>query len=105
MASSPIISWQTEREKVEAVTDSIFLTSKITVDGESQHHKIFHLVALQRTCCHVRGNLHNPRDGDVDIFCCSVAKLCMTLCDPMDCSMPGYPVLHYLLELAQTHSY
>ena len=35
--------------------------------------------------------------------CCSVAQLCPTLCDPMDCSMPGFPVLHYLLELAQTH--
>jgi len=35
--------------------------------------------------------------------CCSVAKLCPTLCDPMDCSMPGFPVLHYLPEFAQTH--
>ena len=25
------------------------------------------------------------------------------LCDPMDCSTPGFPVLHYLLEFAQTH--
>ena len=35
--------------------------------------------------------------------CCSVAKLCPTLCDPIDCSMPGFPVLCYLLEFAQTH--
>ena len=34
---------------------------------------------------------------------CSVPKLCLTLCDPMDCSMPGFPVLHYLPEFAQTH--
>ena len=27
----------------------------------------------------------------------------LTLCDAMDCSMPGFPVLHQLLELAQTH--
>ena len=27
----------------------------------------------------------------------------LTLCDPMDCSTPGFPVLHYLLEFAQTH--
>ena len=33
----------------------------------------------------------------------SVAKLCPTLCDPMNCSTPGFPVLHRLLELAQTH--
>ena len=36
-------------------------------------------------------------------YCCSVAQLCLTLCDPMDYSMPGFPVLHYLLELVQTH--
>ena len=35
--------------------------------------------------------------------CCLVAKLCPALCDPMDCSMPGLPVLHYLLGFAQTH--
>ena len=35
--------------------------------------------------------------------CCSVAQSCPTLCDPMDCSMPGFPVVHYLPEFAQTH--
>ena len=30
-----------------------------------------------------------------------VAQLCPTICDPMDCSTPGFPVLHYLLEFAQ----
>ena len=30
------------------------------------------------------------------------AKLCPTICNPMNCSVPGFPVLHYLLELAQT---
>ena len=34
---------------------------------------------------------------------CSVAQLCLTLCDLLDCSTPGFPVLHRLLELAQTH--
>ena len=35
--------------------------------------------------------------------CCSVTKSCLTLCNPMGCSMPSFPVLHHLLELAQTH--
>ena len=35
--------------------------------------------------------------------CCSVAQTCPILCDPMDCSTLGFPVLHHLLELAQTH--
>ena len=33
----------------------------------------------------------------------SVAQLCLTLCNPMDSSMPGFPVHHELLELTQTH--
>ena len=36
-------------------------------------------------------------------LCCSVAKLYPTLCDPIVCSTPGFPVLHYLPEFAQTH--
>ena len=34
---------------------------------------------------------------------CSVAKLCRTLCDPMNCSMPDLPVFHYPPDFAQTH--
>ena len=34
---------------------------------------------------------------------CSVAQSCPILCDPMDCNTPGFLVLHYLLEFAQTH--
>ena len=33
----------------------------------------------------------------------SVTQSCLTLCDPMDCSTPGFPVHHKLLELTQTH--
>ena len=33
----------------------------------------------------------------------SVVQSCLTLCDPMDCSMPGLPVHHKLLEFTQTH--
>ena len=35
----------------------------------------------------------------------SVAQSCLTLCNPMDCSIPGFPVHHQLSELAQTHVY
>ena len=35
--------------------------------------------------------------------CCSVAQLCLTLGDTIDCSMPGLPVPHHLLKLAQVH--
>ena len=42
-------------------------------------------------------------EKDVQICCCSVAKLCLTLCDPLDYSMPGFPVLHCLPEFVQSH--
>ena len=33
----------------------------------------------------------------------SVAQSCLTLCDPMNCSTPGFPVYHQLPESTQTH--
>ena len=47
-----------------------------------------------RNCC-----LKTPEK----MFLLSVTKLCPTLCDPMDCSTPGFLVLNYLPEFAQTH--
>ena len=35
--------------------------------------------------------------------CCSIAKSCLTLCNPLGLSMPGFPVLRYLPEFTQTH--
>ena len=36
---------------------------------------------------------------------CAIAKSCLILCNPVDCSTPGFPTLHCLLELAQTHAH
>ena len=44
MASGPMSSWQIEGEKVEAVTDFIFLGSKITADGDCSHEIKRHLL-------------------------------------------------------------
>ena len=35
--------------------------------------------------------------------CCPVCQSCPILCNPMNCSMPGFPVFHRFPELAQTH--
>ena len=40
--------------------------------------------------------------GDGDFCCCLVTQLCLTLCIPMNCSTPCFPLHHHLLELAQT---
>ena len=48
----------------------------------------------------------NTWGSPVCIICsCSVTVSCLTLCDPMDGSMSGFPVLHLLLEFAQVHVY
>ena len=40
----------------------------------------------------------------LQMVCCSVTQLCLTLWEPTDYRMPGFPVPHYLVEFAQTHS-
>ena len=62
----------------------------------------FHLFEVHR-----RGRLTETQSGwwvgKRGTGCCTVAQSCGTLCGPMDCSTPGFPVLHYFLEFAQTH--
>ena len=71
---------QIEREKVETVPDFIFLGSKITEDSDCS--------------LEIKG-----ASGEFS----SVAQSYLTLCDPMDCSTPGFPVHHQLSEFTQTH--
>ena len=55
MASAPITSWQIEGEKVEVVTDFLFLGSKITSDGDCSHEIRRQLLLGRKT----RTNLDN----------------------------------------------
>ena len=53
---------------------------------------------------HLLHTLHKSLCISVYIFCCySVTKSCPTLCNSMDWSTLGFPVLHYLPQFAQTH--
>ena len=62
-----------------------------------------------RTTCTITLDL-SPGSGDqswplqssIIMLLCSVAKLCLTLWDPMDCSPPGFPVLHHLKLLSRS---
>ena len=47
-------------------------------------------------------NMHSSKRSK-RISSVQVAQLCLTLCDPMDCSMPGFPVHHQIPEFIQTH--
>ena len=49
-----------------------------------------------------RQEISCPRKNRVGYFC-SVTKECPTLCNTMYCTTPGFPVLHYIPEFAQTH--
>ena len=84
MASGPITSWQTDGETMQTVKDFIFLGSKITADGDC-NHEIKRWLLLGRE---VMTNL----DSEIE-----VAQSCSTLCDPMDCSLPGSSV-HGVLQ-------
>ena len=89
MASSPIISWEIDGETVETVTDFILGGSKITADGHCSH-EIKRCLLLGRK---VMTNLQFS----------SVTQLCLTLCDPMNCSTSGLPIHHQLPQFTQTH--
>ena len=62
MASGPITSWQIEREKVEAVTDFIFLGSKITADRSDCSHEIKRCLLLGRKAMTNLDSVSKSRD-------------------------------------------
>ena len=65
-------------------------SSKITADGDCSHEIKGHLLLGRKTMTKL-------------VQFSSATKSCPTLCDPIDCSIPGFPVHHQLLELTQTH--
>ena len=50
----------------------------------------------------VQGYLLRSSEAGGQGCCCPVAQSCPTLCNPTDCSTPGFPVMRYVLEFAQT---
>ena len=61
------------------------------------------LLMIQSICIHSKNFYSEKYPSFFGFCCCSVSQSCLTLCNPMDCSTPGLPVLHYLLEFGQTH--
>ena len=74
MASGPIISWQIEREKMEAVTDFLFLGSKITVDSDYSH-EIKRLLLLGRKTMTNLESILKSRDITLPTKVCIVKAL------------------------------
>ena len=90
MASGPITLWHIDGETVETATDFILGGSKITADGNCSHEIKRHLFLGRK----VMTNL---------VQFSSVTQSCPTLYDPMNHSMPGFPVHHHLPEFTETH--
>ena len=80
MASGPISSWQIVGERVETVTDFIFLGYKITAVGDCSHE-------IKR--CLLLGRKAMTNLVSMSVL---VAQSCPTLCDPMDWGPPGSSV-------------
>ena len=68
-----------------------------------------HICELSWVCLGLEIKLHPFQPGQQSLLMpssvqfSSVAQSCPTLCDPIDCSTPGLPVHHQLLEFTQTH--
>ena len=74
MASSPITSWQIDRETVETVADFIFLGSKITADGDCSH-KIKRRLLLGRTVMTDLDSIFKSRDITLSTKVCLVKAM------------------------------
>ena len=87
----------------------MFLTLCIFFTALRIYGIIFLLVLVCSMSVLLNYILHEGRDPTFHDFSShtnpfsSVAQSCLTLCDPMDCSTPGFTVYHQLPELAQTH--
>ena len=74
MASGPITSWQIDGEKVETVTDFIFLGSKITADGDYSHEIKRHLFLGRKTMTNL-DNILKSRDITLPTKVCIVKTM------------------------------
>ena len=101
-AASPGNLWKSE------FWDSLQICWNIRSGGGTQSSVFYFLTSSLGN-----SDMHEPENNvnDVNYFpifqfqFSSVTQLCPTLCDLMDCSTPGFPVHHQLLEFSQTHAH
>ena len=102
MASSPITSWKIVGKQWKQWQTLFWGGSKITADGDYSH-EIKRCLLLERKVMTNLDSILKSREMTLptkvhlvsSVQFSSVAQLCPTLCDPMNCSTPGLPVYHY----------
>ena len=57
---------------------------------------------FQLMCLPQRVHITGESLCNKSVICCSVTQSCLTLCDPVDCSTQGFPVLHHILEYSSS---
>ena len=78
MASGPITSWQIDGEKMETVTDFIFLGSKITADGDCSHKIKRHLLLVRKAMTNLDSILRS-RDTTLPTKICMIKAMVFPL--------------------------
>ena len=98
---------QTESSFLED-TDYVWRLKLLTITAFFRKIKVYYSLekkwryAKEETCKEQQNHILEENKTKQNIICCfSVTQSHPTLCDPMDCSIPGFPVLHCLPELAQ----
>ena len=97
----PAIVWD-----INTDSPSIFdqkLTKKKLILSRRLHGKCFDIQMLWYPFDIQMFVSKNTPKNSGSCCCCSVAQLCFTLSNPMNGGTPGFPVLHYLTEFAETH--
>ena len=105
--------WKTVQRFLKTLKNSCHITKKLHSQAYTQTKLSFE--KIHASLCFQQHDSQQPKHGNHlkvhqqmneqtrcgtyiqwNTCCCSAAKLCPTLCDPMDCSTPGFPVFHYL---------
>ena len=101
--------WTSRRALTRLVLCCILCPSDLGAWGYNFLSYNVHLWNQGGSCnCHIKQRFFLQKTAYLVIQsynCCSATKSCSILCDLMDYSMPGFPVLHYLPESAQIHAH
>ena len=83
MASGPITSWQIEGEKVEIVTDFLFLGSKVTADGDYSHKIKSCLLLGRKAMTNLDSVLKKKKKREIDIILLTKVRLVKAIVFPV----------------------